>query len=41
MSEGSLAQSLVEPDQLAPEQLAVTFLPAMLDTVSEPTATEG
>ncbi|MFJ3209544.1 TetR/AcrR family transcriptional regulator [Streptomyces flaveolus] len=39
--EGSLAQSLVEPDQLAPEQLAVTFLPALLDTVSEPAATEG
>ncbi|MDI3409022.1 TetR/AcrR family transcriptional regulator [Streptomyces cavernicola] len=39
--EGSLTQSLVEPDQLAPEQLAVTFLPTFLDTVSEPVATEG
>ncbi|MFM9368433.1 TetR/AcrR family transcriptional regulator [Streptomyces sp. Da 82-17] len=39
--EGSLAQSLVEPDQLAPEQLAVTFLPALLDTISEPATTTG
>jgi AcrR family transcriptional regulator len=39
--EGSLAQSLVEPDRLAPEQLAVTFLPTLLETVSEPVATEG
>ncbi|MFE7111485.1 TetR/AcrR family transcriptional regulator [Streptomyces sp. NPDC057575] len=39
--EGSLAQSLVEPDRLTPEQLAVTFLPALLDTVSEPVTTEG
>ncbi|MFE2992368.1 TetR family transcriptional regulator C-terminal domain-containing protein [Streptomyces sp. NPDC059262] len=36
--EGSLAQSLIEPDHLAPEQLAVTFLPAVLGTVSEPVA---
>ncbi|WP_432165198.1 TetR/AcrR family transcriptional regulator [Streptomyces sp. bgisy031] len=34
--EGSLAQSLVEPDQLAPEELAVTFLPLLIDAVSEP-----
>ncbi|WP_399930935.1 TetR/AcrR family transcriptional regulator [Streptomyces kanamyceticus] len=39
--EGSLAQSLVEPDRLPPEQLAVTFLPALLDTVSEPATTES
>ena len=34
--EGSLAQSLVEPDQLAPEELAVTYLPLLIDAVSEP-----
>ncbi|AEW99722.1 TetR/AcrR family transcriptional regulator [Streptantibioticus cattleyicolor] len=34
--EGSLAQSLVEPDRLAPEQLAVTYLPLLIDAVSEP-----
>ncbi|MFE6960315.1 TetR/AcrR family transcriptional regulator [Streptomyces sp. NPDC057696] len=34
--EGSLAQSLVEPDRLAPEELAVTFLPLLIDAVSEP-----
>ncbi|MDI3404018.1 TetR/AcrR family transcriptional regulator [Streptomyces cavernicola] len=33
--EGSLAQSLVEPDRLAPEELAVTFLPPLFDAVSE------
>ncbi|MDI3385448.1 TetR/AcrR family transcriptional regulator [Streptomyces sp. B-S-A8] len=33
--EGSLAQSLVEPDELAPEELAVTFLPLLMDAVSE------
>ncbi|GHB48461.1 putative TetR-family regulatory protein [Streptomyces viridiviolaceus] len=36
--EGSLAQSLVEPDQLAPEELAVTYLPMLVDLVSEPVA---
>lgn len=39
--EGSLAQSLVEPDRLAPEQLAVAFLPALLDTVSKPVTAES
>ncbi|WP_327277383.1 TetR/AcrR family transcriptional regulator [Streptomyces sp. NBC_01224] len=34
--EGALAQNLVEPDQLASEQLAVTYLPMLIDTVSEP-----
>jgi AcrR family transcriptional regulator len=33
--EGSLAQSLVEPEQLAPQELAVTFLPLLIDAVSE------
>ncbi|MET9437256.1 TetR/AcrR family transcriptional regulator [Streptomyces sp. NPDC006551] len=39
--EGSLAQSLVEPDSLAPEQLAVTFLPPLIDTVSRPAHPEA
>ncbi|MEV5882139.1 TetR/AcrR family transcriptional regulator [Streptomyces sp. NPDC052020] len=39
--EGSLAQSLVEPDRLAPEQLAVTFLPPLIDAVSEPAPADG
>jgi AcrR family transcriptional regulator len=34
--EGSLAQSLVEPDQLAPEALATAYLPLLLEAVSEP-----
>ncbi|AJP04706.1 TetR family transcriptional regulator [Streptomyces cyaneogriseus subsp. noncyanogenus] len=38
--EGSLAQSLVEPDRLAPEHLAVTFLPPLIDTLSEPAPRE-
>ncbi|MDQ8706222.1 TetR/AcrR family transcriptional regulator [Streptomyces sp. LHD-70] len=33
--EGSLAQSLVEPDELAPEELAVTFLPLLFEAVSQ------
>ncbi|GHE79481.1 putative TetR-family regulatory protein [Streptomyces spiralis] len=37
--EGSLAQSLVEPDRLAPEELAVTYLPLLVEAVSEPAAT--
>ncbi|RVU27882.1 TetR/AcrR family transcriptional regulator [Streptomyces antnestii] len=36
--EGSLAQSLVEPGELAPEELAVTYLPPLFDAVSEPVA---
>ncbi|MFI7099671.1 TetR/AcrR family transcriptional regulator [Streptomyces sp. NPDC050161] len=34
--EGALAQSLVEPDHLAPGELAVTYLPLLIDVVSEP-----
>lgn len=36
--EGSLAQSLVEPERLAPEELAVTYLPLLIDAVSEPSS---
>ncbi|WP_328332508.1 MULTISPECIES: TetR/AcrR family transcriptional regulator [unclassified Streptomyces] len=39
--EGALTQSLVESDTLAPEHLAVTFLPLLLDVVSEPDARTG
>nr|WP_256341729.1 hypothetical protein [Streptomyces sp. TLI_105] len=38
---GSLAQSLVEPDHLAPEQLAVTFPPALPDMALEPVTAES
>ena len=34
--EGSLAQSLVEPDELPPGQLTVSYLPLLFDAVSEP-----
>ncbi|WP_327294698.1 MULTISPECIES: TetR/AcrR family transcriptional regulator [unclassified Streptomyces] len=38
LHEGALTQSLVESDALPPEHLAVTFLPRLLDVVSEPDA---
>lgn len=37
LHEGSLAQSLVEPDQLASEELGIIYLPLLIDVVSEPT----
>ncbi|TDD44259.1 TetR/AcrR family transcriptional regulator [Saccharopolyspora elongata] len=34
LHEGSLAQSLVEPDQLAPDELATAYLPPLIKAIS-------
>ncbi|MER7012250.1 TetR/AcrR family transcriptional regulator [Saccharopolyspora sp. NPDC000359] len=39
LHEGSLAQSLVEPDQLAPDELATTYLPPLIKAISRSRAT--
>ncbi|MEV0702419.1 TetR/AcrR family transcriptional regulator [Saccharopolyspora sp. NPDC050389] len=35
LHEGALTQSLIEPDQLAPDELASAFLPPLIDAISQ------